>query len=264
MAYSENTSLIKSFAILELLNSVDRGLGAVTVARMTGFPIPTTHRFLKNLTKLGYLTWDETHKTYSIGFALTLFGNRRTVINRIVKRSRPLLRELCRSTGLTAYIGSLEGPYAVVEARALPGRDQQSALLVGARLDAHAHSLGKALMALVAEKEVRSVYESAPLRRRTTRTIMCKDRLVCELNEVRRNGYAFDDEEFSSGVRSIGCALINPAGRALCSIALEGSKYVVEREKMRWLVSSLFMLRDEVMKPTNRAQKVDSSRLGTD
>ena len=119
---SSNQSLAKAFLILEALNVTRSGMTASEVAGRTGLPASTVHRFLQNLCKLGYVARDPREKLYTVGFPLTLFGNRRLIIERIVGRSRPFLRELCSQTGLTIYLGSLEGSHAVVEHRVLASR----------------------------------------------------------------------------------------------------------------------------------------------
>ena len=155
---SSNQSLAKAFLILEALNVTRSGMTASEVAERTKLPVSTVHRFLQNLCKLGYVARDPRQKLYAVGFPLTLFGNRRLIIERIIGRSRPFLRELCSQTGLTTYLGSLEGAYAVVEYRVLPSRVTKGVHELGARLDAHAHSLGKALLALTPRADLLRIY----------------------------------------------------------------------------------------------------------
>jgi DNA-binding IclR family transcriptional regulator len=247
LAYSHNQSLTKAFAIFEALNVAQSGLTASEVAVRAGLPASTAHRFLQNLRKSGYVAWDPERRLYGIGFALTLFGNRRLVIERIAKRARPFLQELGSRTGLAVYLGSLEGPHAVVEHRVLPGRASKGAHEIGARLDAHAHSLGKALLALVPHPELLRIYEVERLHVHTRRTITQRDGLLREMTDVAAKGYAFDDEEFSPGVRSISCALLNPKGRALCAIALEGPRHKLGPGRVAALLPPLLAARNKIM-----------------
>jgi DNA-binding IclR family transcriptional regulator len=118
LAYSRNHSVAKAFAILEALNAAQEGLTASEVAQRAGLPSSTTHRFLLNLCDLGYVVLEPSEKLYSVGFALTLFGNREAIIKRIAKRARPILKELGAQTGLAAYLGFLDGTHAIIEQRA--------------------------------------------------------------------------------------------------------------------------------------------------
>ena len=245
--YSSNRSLAKAFGILEVLNVTRSGMTASEVAERTGLPASTVHRFLQNLSKLGYVSWDPDQKLYAVGFPLTLFGNRRLIIERIVDRSRPFLRELSSQTGLAVYLGSLEGSHAVVEHRVLSNRVTKGAHELGARLDAHAHSLGKALLALTPRADLMRIYDLQRLPVHTGHTIVHRDRLLREMADTLARGYARDYEELTPGIRSIACALLNPKGRATCAIAIEGPRPKLEPEREALLLRALFAARDKIM-----------------
>ena len=247
MPYSSNQSLAKAFMILEVLNVTRSGMTASEVAGRTGLPTSTVHRFLQNLCKLGYVAWEPEHKLYTVGFPLTLFGNRRLIIERIVNRARPFLRELGSQTGLAVYLGSLEGSHAVVEYRVLPIRVTKGAHELGARLDAHAHSLGKALLALTPRADLLRIYQVQRLPVHTRHTIAHRDRLLREMTDVVAKGYALDNEELVPGIRGISCALLNPKGRAMCAISIEGPRPKLDPEREALLLRALFAARDKIM-----------------
>jgi IclR family acetate operon transcriptional repressor len=247
MAYSPNHSLVKAFSILEALNGSHGGLTASEVAAQAELPVSTTHRFLQNLAQLGYVALNPDRKLYDVGFSLTLFGNRRLIIRRIANRSEPFLCELTSQTGLAAYLGSLEGSHAVVEQRALPTRASKGAHVIGARLDAHAHSIGKVLLALVPGPELLRIYEIERLRVHTGQTIAKRDLLLREMRAIAAKGYALDNEELSPGMRSLACALLNPKGRAMCAIGLEGPRHRLGPDRLRVLLPILFAARDKIM-----------------
>jgi IclR family acetate operon transcriptional repressor len=247
MAYAPNKSLRKAFGILECLNEVRDGLTASEVSRRAGIPSATAHRILKEMVGLGYLQCDRRTRAYSVGFGLTLFGNKRLVIERIVERARPILRSLAQQSRLTAYLGSLEGTQIIVEDRALYDQQTKLSHAVGAHLDAHAHSIGKVLLALLPEREIVAIYEAAPMQAHTRKTIRTSDRLLKNLREITVNGYALDDEELTMGVSSVATALVNPRGRAMCAIALEGPKHRAGRGNTGSLASLLMGAAKAVM-----------------
>jgi IclR family acetate operon transcriptional repressor len=255
VSYSRNHSLVKTFAILEALNGARKGLTASEVAWQTGLPVSTTHRFLQNLCQLGYVILDPGRKLYAIGFSLTLFGNRRVIIRRIVSRAEPFLHELASQSGLAVYLGSLDGPHAVVEQRALPARASKGTHAVGARLDAHAHSIGKALLALLPRPELLRIYDVERLRTHTSRTLGRRDLLLREMAVIGAEGYAVDNEELTPGVRGIACALLNPKGRALCAIGLEGPRHKLGPDQVRALLPALFAARSKIMEHVRQAAR---------
>ena len=72
--------------------------------------------------------------------------------------------------------------------------------------------------------ELLRIYHAQNLPVHTGHTIAHRDRLIREMSAILVKGYALDNEEFTPGIRSLGCALLNPKGRAMCAIAIEGPR----------------------------------------
>jgi DNA-binding IclR family transcriptional regulator len=67
--------------------------------------------------------------------------------------------------------------------------------------------------------------------------------------DVLAKGYAVDNEELNPGVRSISCALLNPKGREICAIAIEGPRPKLDPEREPLLLRALFAARNKIMEP---------------
>ena len=68
--------------------------------------------------------------------------------------------------------------------------------------------------------------------KRTPKTITQHARLLKELEHVREQGYAIDDEENSIGVRCIGAPVYNAMGRVEAAIGVSGTVAMVNAETM--------------------------------
>ena len=55
--------------------------------------------------------------------------------------------------------------------------------------------VGKAIMATLPEKEVKQIWNESIIEKKTDKTITDIDEMMQVLEEVRKNGYALDDEE---------------------------------------------------------------------
>jgi DNA-binding IclR family transcriptional regulator len=80
--------------------------------------------------------------------------------------------------------------------------------------------MGKALLAGLSEREVERLLGSRRLRRFTPTTITDRRRLARELEEIRRQGYALDDEETFPGIRCVAAPLCDREGRVLAAISV--------------------------------------------
>lgn len=223
MVSYRNQSLERGFAILEFLGASASGHSIAEIARETGLHRATAHRLLEVLRGLGYVYKASDHR-YWVGFELHRFGHRPSMIARVTHHAHPFLVALANEVGETVYLGALEGTQAFVTDRVTTPRSLRLDVQVGDYLDAHATSIGKALLALHRPEDIRRLYEHTPLRAHTGATITTVAALSRELARAGRRGYAVSDGELMTGVRSVAAPLINPEGRALCAVAVTARK----------------------------------------
>src|SRR5205823_4145468 len=112
----------------------------------------------------------------------------------------------------------LDGDEIVYVARVPTTRIMTISLALGSRLPAFCTSLGRALLADLAEPELEVFLARLQPEKRTERTVTDKDRLREILAEARRQGFTMVDQELEDGVRSIATALRGRDGRALAAL----------------------------------------------
>lgn len=83
---------------------------------------------------------------------------------------------------------------------------------LGYRLPAHATSMGKAMLSLLPDDEVRALYGDAPLETVTSKTVATVPELLAELAEVRAIGHAVDDEQSALGTVCLGVPITVTSG----------------------------------------------------
>jgi DNA-binding IclR family transcriptional regulator len=217
-----NQSLLRGVKILECLGDAGAPLSAAEVARRTGLHRATVHRLLHVLAELGYAHRDAEEASYTTGFYLHTFGRMPNVIASLVRHARPFLERLAKGTGQNVCLGALEGIQMIYCDKVGISPDIGIATQSGLRLDAHATAIGKALLAIRPETEIRQIYEHHRLSLHTPRTLRSVPSLIRALAEVRRVGYAVERDEYVVGRRSVASAIMNPYGRATCAVSIEG------------------------------------------
>lgn len=223
MTVYRNQSLERGFGILEYLATSTTGQSVSEVAQVTGLHRATAHRLLEVLCRLGYAYKGDDHR-YWAGYHLHRFGHQPSMIARITHHAHPFLVALAHDVDETVNLGALEGIQAFIADRVTTDRSLRLNVLVGDYFDAHATSLGKALLSAQSPEEIRSIYEHAPLRIYTRNTAKSVRSLLRELETVRERGFAINDEERTPGVRSIAVPVLNPDKRAVCAVAVTGPK----------------------------------------
>ena len=219
----KNQSLERGFQILEYLDSSPSGRAVSEVARATGLHRATAHRLLEVLCGLGY-AYKAEDRRYWIGYAMHVFGRQASVVTRMSHHAHPHLVKLAHEVDETVNLAFLEGIQAVVVDRVSTEQAHRSDVQIGGYFDAHATSLGKALLSMRTPEDVQANYKVTRLNSYTQTTITDLNGLQRELAEIRRLGYAVNNEERSPGIRSVAAPVINPHGQATFAISVTGPR----------------------------------------
>lgn len=193
--------LAKGLAVLEAFGAASPMLTLSEVARRTRISPGSARRVLLTLQRLGYLEATDQHfhlqpRTLQLGYAylssLSLPG-----------LVQPLLTQLTRDIDESCSLGLLDGSEVVFIARAAARQLARDYMMVGMRYPAHATSVGKLLLAMLPEGEMKRRVSKLRMTALTPNTIASKSGLLRQLGEIRENGWALNDQETMAGLRSI-------------------------------------------------------------
>lgn len=215
--------LEKTFDILEELAHSRGPLGLNEISRRTGISKSTVHRLLQTLLSRGYAEQTQ-NNAYMIG--PRMFHTLSYHINSLELHSeaKPHLITLQKALRLTVYLGVLDGPFVSVIEREATDRADEVFTSVGKRNPAHCSSMGKCLLACLSKEELDEVLYGFSLEKFTPYTITSKAELVAHLHQVRKQGWAMDNEESELDHRCIAAPIFNYRGDAIAVISVSGTK----------------------------------------
>jgi DNA-binding IclR family transcriptional regulator len=101
----------------------------------------------------------------------------------------------------------------------------------GSRVPAHCSASGKLFLAQMTLGQRRRLLDQVPLEQYTARTITEFDALEREIETIKRDGYAIDNEEFLPGLFCIAVLVPRPDGRSNTGIAIQAPVMRVARDK---------------------------------
>jgi IclR family pca regulon transcriptional regulator len=196
-------ALGRGLQILEAFTERAPDLSLTEISSAVGLDKSTVFRFVYTLEKLGYLVRDPDTKRYRPGLKVLRLGF--TSINSLGLRqiAQPYLKALSAQTGETTNMTVRDGAEVVYIAR---NRTQQIIsinLQVGSRLPVYCTSMGKAQLIDLSREELRRLLGAEPYPVMGPHTITTLDDLMAELDRVREQGYAINDEELAAGLRSV-------------------------------------------------------------
>lgn len=215
-------SIERAVAILNAFSIEEPELGVTELAERLELHKSTVHRFMVNLEAAGLVERNPRSGRYRLGMRIfELGGLVRQRIN-LWDEALPFLESLVRDTGETGHVAVLDGGEAVYIERVEARRALRVPSAVGRGYPAHATNLGKVLLADLDAQQLAAIVRERGLSAYTPNTIVDPDALEAELGDIRRRGYAVDNEEYDEGLRCIGAPVRDHSGRVVAAVGIGG------------------------------------------
>lgn len=207
-----STSLVRGLAILSSFSEDEPLQGVTDLATKLDLNKSTVHRYVHTLKTLGYLDQDEDSKKYRLGIRVVDLGV--TALGGLELRqiAFPYLEELATEFGHTVNMSILDETEIIYIERVRTKRIVDLDLHVGSRLPAYCTSMGKVLLAHLSPEVLAARLEQIELTPRGPNTITDEAALVAELQQVRRQGFATNNEELAYGLRSVAAPIWSRRG----------------------------------------------------
>ena len=236
---SPSVAVERALAILEAVAQESDGLSNAEISRKLQIPKSSASYILRTLENQGYLNRLAETGKYRVG--LKVLSLSRGALSGIDVRevALPIMRHLMEKTNLTCHLAILDGPDAVYIEKVEPQGFIRMDTWVGRRMRVHATSVGKALVAHIPQERLERILAERSMEKRTSKTITTLPRLLKDLEKVRQQGYAVDDEENNMGARCVGAPVFNQDGAIEASIGLSGTTNQVNPETMPRILEAL-------------------------
>lgn len=210
------SGLAKGLSVIEAFDATNSRLSITDISRITGLERATARRCLLTLAGLGYADYDG--KFFTLSPRILRLGHSYLSSTPLPRLMQPFLDQLSEKTGESASASVLDGNEIVYIARASHKRVMSINLNPGSRLPAYCSSMGRVLLASMAEDEVRRILENSNRQANTPKTKTTLADLMAELQHVREQGYAVIDQELEIGLCSIAVPVRNMRGTTIAAI----------------------------------------------
>jgi DNA-binding IclR family transcriptional regulator len=221
MSQDNLKSIAKMMAILECFSTLDRRLSVAEIARRTDIPRGTAHRIIRTMRDFGLLEQERQREEYALGMKLFEIGTTVLANMDLHREARSDIDSLTRVTGETVHLSVFDGRNSTVVKRTEKGGNRTNTLFVLDSSPAHATASGKSALAFQPEREIER-FISMGLRQVAPNTITDPAALRAELAEIRRRGFAVDNEELTPGIKCVGSPIRSASGRVFAAISVSG------------------------------------------
>ncbi|MGN0348655.1 MAG: IclR family transcriptional regulator [Roseburia sp.] len=234
------------FQVMEML--ADKGeMGLMELSLALDLHKSTVHRLLTSLVYMGYARQDEATQKYMLSGKLIYMAGKILERMDILQLAKPYLKRLSEISGEAVHLVQREGSDILyidkIEAKIGTIRMVSH---VGMVRPMYCSGVGKAIMATLPEEEIRAIWSASRIEKRTDKTITDYNEMMKALEEVRRDGYALDDEENEEGVRCIAAALFTCHKEAQYAFSISGPSSRMTRERLGELTAAVKKTQDEL------------------
>jgi IclR family KDG regulon transcriptional repressor len=178
-----------------------------SLARQFNINRSRTFRILKTLEGRGFVIYDPKTEMYRLGL-------------KFLEISQSVLKDLAASTGDTSYLIIASGNSAIVVDRYSGDNMLQLAAPIGARLPMYTGAAPKVLLAFMPEEQRENTINEMELSSFTPNTITNKDSLRKTLAEIRKQGFAVDEQDFEIGAFAFGAPVFDHEGKIVAGVSI--------------------------------------------
>lgn len=223
-------SVAKAMMLLDILAESPLPLSLAEISQKTKWPKSTVHGLLSTMREYSVISQDEEGR-YSLGIRLFEYGCKLSSSWRIVDQVKPFIQHISYSTGEAVFLSILDKGEVITLDRV----DDRVGLLIspemGCRLPIHCTSQGKLFLAYMNEAERNAILKRTELRSYTEHTLTTYDELAKELETIRSQGYAVENSEYKTGLRSIAAPIVGEDGEVRYAIGVIGMFRQIETDQ---------------------------------
>ena len=206
-------SLQRGLALLEGFTRERSRLKLRELTLASNLPKTTVLRLLRTLVSLNYVRFDSLSREYCLGPKVMSLGYATLVGLDLKEIARPYLEELSRASAQNVNLGILDGTEVVYVERITRKHLITTDHTVGSRVNLYSTAIGRAILAFLDSKELDRIVKELFIHPGARQIGMRRDWFMQMLRDVRRNGYAVNNEEFIAGIRGIGAPIFNSKGK---------------------------------------------------
>ena len=215
-----NLSSDKLLRIVEYMAANHLPMRLKDIADNLGISQPTVVRYLRTLCDQGYAYHDDHTGYYAMTWKICRLSG--SLQSNLVLRSMAgsLLADFANQCNIGALLAvERDGRLVYLDLVGAPHGSVDTMLRIGKDAPMHSTGSGKVLLSAMPMSRVNEILDQSGLARLTPKTITNRDELFRELDAIREQGYALDNEECEMNHRCVSVPLYDYTGTVAAAIS---------------------------------------------
>ena len=209
----------RTFRLLEVISSHRGGLTFTEIQEILAMPRSSTHSLIKEAIANDYLLYSSSFKKYYMGLSFIKMAAHAIESTDLIEELRLLTESVTADLGSTSHAGILDSNQVMYLAKARGKTDLSLMKNFANHVPAHCTAAGKVLLSQMPKNEI-SLLFSGELKKMTPNSIDSITRLFEDIEKVKVNGYAVDNQEAMEGAACISLPIRSSNGNILAAFSV--------------------------------------------
>ncbi len=240
-----NNSVAKASDILLSFTNVDE-LGVTELSQNLHLTKSTVYILLRTLKTKGLIEQNPDNGKYCLGVKAFQLGLRWIRIREIRIAAKNIMQQLCDDLRTAIHLSILSGDQALIIEKIEPYASFLSVPNVGWTIPLHSSASGKLLLAYAPKEVSDRIFRGKKLIKYSDKTLTDPATLRKVLDRIRKQGYAFDEEETCVGLNCVAVPIYDYAGNVFASLSICGPKENISPILNKRLISRIKAQANEI------------------
>ncbi len=215
-----SSALGKGVTVLAAILNAKKPPSLNDLAELTGLARPTVYRVVRQLEDTMLVTRHPRGDRYVVGPNLMALATDALASFSRTAPTHAILQGLVQEVGETCNLAVLDRDGIVYIDRVECDWPLRLQIGVGTKAPLHATAIGKLMLAYQPSRTRKRILSAAPLQRYTEHTLTAPGPLEQHLKQIRRHGYATNNEENTPGMIGIAVPVFDGKGRVVAGLSL--------------------------------------------
>lgn len=228
---SRLSSVTTAIHLLKTFTDEDQELGISELAKRLSVAKSTVHRLASALLDEGLLQQDEATGRYRLGVGLFALGSLVRSRLDVTAESKHVLNDLRLDTQENVRLAVLEQASVVFLHDFEGPQTLRLRSATGQLRPAFCTAEGMCLISGLRREEFEK-FLAYPRAGRTAATVTDPEEFTSRIRQVKRRGYAFEDEECDEGTRCVAAPIFNAEGRMVAAVGVAGPRARIRKSQV--------------------------------
>ena len=211
--------LVRAVSVIEAVSSSTAPLGVHDISRLTDIHPTTVLRISRTLCNYGWLIKDEDGK-YRIGMSLYSIGCRYSQADDLKEVAYGAMEKLSKQVKQPVNLMIRQNTQSILLQQIHQQNIYNTLGSVGSSLPLYLTACGKVMMSELPDIILKDMLQSFSYEPYTPNSIISPDRLLEQIKEVRKNGYAIDDQEAMWGAFCVAAPIRDESGQIIAVLSI--------------------------------------------